>query len=182
MFPVFAKAREKARQSSCLANLKQIALAELSYEQDYDEMTGAVATYPANMTTSWYTWITMLTPYVKNTQLFTCPSATNKFAIDGTRPLFWTGSYGTNRTICVDGNYLYAYRSTATFQYPAETIMAADITSGQYIRYSGTSVEAVADRHNGGANYAFFDGHAKWMSKQTVSAASTIPVMWQGGL
>jgi len=37
LFPVFAKAREKARQSSCLSNLKQLGLACLSYAQDYDE-------------------------------------------------------------------------------------------------------------------------------------------------
>ncbi|MFH1910322.1 MAG: prepilin-type N-terminal cleavage/methylation domain-containing protein, partial [bacterium] len=38
LFPVFAKAREKARQTSCLSNLKQIDLAVLQYAQDYDEM------------------------------------------------------------------------------------------------------------------------------------------------
>jgi prepilin-type processing-associated H-X9-DG protein len=63
MFPVFAKAREKARQSSCLSNIKQLALATLAYAQDWDEVLP-----PAE------NWAEAILPYTKNTQLLLCPT------------------------------------------------------------------------------------------------------------
>ena len=75
LFPVFAKAREKARQTTCLSNLKQIALGFLMYAQDYDErmMTSYKYCYPAGVQ-SLYWWGDMVQPYVKNYQLLECPS------------------------------------------------------------------------------------------------------------
>jgi len=73
LFPVFARAREKARQSSCLSNVKQIALGMLQYAQDYDERLVLAAMYYASP--NYYTWMYLLQPYVKNIQVFTCPSA-----------------------------------------------------------------------------------------------------------
>jgi prepilin-type N-terminal cleavage/methylation domain-containing protein/prepilin-type processing-associated H-X9-DG protein len=80
LFPVFAQAREKARQSSCLSNTKQMGLGIMMYTQDYDE------TYPQAY---WYTndvdgsagynqWSGMIQPYVKNVGIFVCPSDPNK--------------------------------------------------------------------------------------------------------
>src|SRR5262245_41008736 len=80
LFPVFAQAREKARQSACLSNLKQIGVALQLYTQDYDEMTPSARTYGA-----WWTkndpkaWPApyardQLMPYVKNEALWNCPS------------------------------------------------------------------------------------------------------------
>src|ERR1035437_10614589 len=77
LFPVFARAREKARQASCSSNEKQIGLAILMYVTDNDE------TYPfvdAGVGTS--TWRMSVLPYIRNRQLFQCPSyrpATNIF-------------------------------------------------------------------------------------------------------
>ncbi|MBM3473426.1 MAG: DUF1559 domain-containing protein [Armatimonadetes bacterium] len=74
LFPVFARAREKARQTSCLSNLKQVTLATLMYAQDYDELGPDYGWY--NITgVGWATWMEMTNPYVKNSQLFICPSA-----------------------------------------------------------------------------------------------------------
>jgi len=71
LFPVFAKAREKARSSSCLSNMKQIALATDMYCGDYDQ------TYPMSIylagTTVW-TFYDALAPYMKNDQILVCPS------------------------------------------------------------------------------------------------------------
>src|SRR5512142_213972 len=69
LFPVFAKAREKARQASCLSNMRQICTAFLSYVQDYDELS-PLCVY--NSSTSW--WPSSMVPYIKNLQVFTCPS------------------------------------------------------------------------------------------------------------
>jgi prepilin-type N-terminal cleavage/methylation domain-containing protein/prepilin-type processing-associated H-X9-DG protein len=73
LVPVLSSTREKARETSCSANLKQIVLAAKQYAQDYDEST------PDNW---WYysppnyaTWMEALNPYIKNTQVFICPSA-----------------------------------------------------------------------------------------------------------
>jgi len=87
LFPVFAQAREKARQTSCTSNMKQIALSLQMYAQDYDERFFASGQLPltkgepppagdgTNIVkmmgggTSYF-----VQPYIKNTQIFTCPS------------------------------------------------------------------------------------------------------------
>src|SRR5262249_11511404 len=75
LFPVFAKARENARRTSCTSNLKQMGLGILQYTQDYDE------TFPLSVTASTSTtsnppvgWADAIQPYVKNTQIYQCPS------------------------------------------------------------------------------------------------------------
>jgi prepilin-type N-terminal cleavage/methylation domain len=69
LFPVFAQAREKARQASCSSNLKQIGTAIAMYVQDYEE------TYPPGMDACWTrAWPSMVEPYVKNIEVFSCPS------------------------------------------------------------------------------------------------------------
>ena len=69
LFPVFASAREKARQTTCASNLKQSGIAVLQYVQDYDEMTPFVACEPSGP----YTWYAQIYPYVKTTQVYVCP-------------------------------------------------------------------------------------------------------------
>ena len=76
LFPVFARARENARRSSCTSNLKQIGLGVLQYTQDYDEKLPR-AWYgggPGDSNATDYKWMDAIRPYVKSTQLFTCPS------------------------------------------------------------------------------------------------------------
>lgn len=83
LFPVFAQAREKARQTSCLSNMKQIGLGIMMYAQDYDE------TYPLHFTNQSprpvnpvnasaaaprMMWNVAIYPYLKNWQIYTCPS------------------------------------------------------------------------------------------------------------
>jgi prepilin-type N-terminal cleavage/methylation domain-containing protein/prepilin-type processing-associated H-X9-DG protein len=74
LFPVFAQARAKARQTSCLSNMKQLGLAFLMYAQDYDEM--AIRTFygpsPSNTNCSWPVFTQ---PYIKNYGIFSCPDA-----------------------------------------------------------------------------------------------------------
>jgi prepilin-type N-terminal cleavage/methylation domain-containing protein/prepilin-type processing-associated H-X9-DG protein len=69
LFPVFAQAREKARQTSCLSNSKQICTSMLMYVQDYDETMPVCVTYP-----NWGAWPNLIQPYNKNWDIMFCPS------------------------------------------------------------------------------------------------------------
>lgn len=163
LFPVFAKAREKARQSSCLSNVKQLELAVQQYTSDYDMVhmyaglaTTAAATangpYTGNGTNRWWWFTNMLMPYVKNTQIIICPS-------DGAT----TSCCGfPNRSYQPNTNMAGAKESTVVA--PAETIdiieskanyQAVNTDPGSYINQK---------QHNGGWNVGFADGHAKWMA------------------
>jgi prepilin-type N-terminal cleavage/methylation domain-containing protein/prepilin-type processing-associated H-X9-DG protein len=78
LFPVFAKAREKARAISCLSNEKQIGLGLIQYSQDYDELLAKAWYGPngygdSNPAIGTYKWMDAVQPYVKSQQLFHCP-------------------------------------------------------------------------------------------------------------
>jgi prepilin-type N-terminal cleavage/methylation domain-containing protein len=81
LFPVFAQAREKARQTSCLSNVNQMGKATLMYCQDYDE-SYPMSLYSDPSTGVAYTAYDVLLPYCKNLQIFTCPSAPKAFPWD----------------------------------------------------------------------------------------------------
>jgi prepilin-type N-terminal cleavage/methylation domain-containing protein/prepilin-type processing-associated H-X9-DG protein len=143
LFPVVAQAREKARQSGCLSNLKQIGTGIMMYTQDYDEA------YPCNWFGSlWpstpdgraYKWMDAIYPYVKNEQVFTCPSdgGASKTYIHYSRlpkasEKNW-GSYLTNTAYWDNGpgqspSSDISSKQTVTIsmvQKPADTLWAAD--------------------------------------------------------
>jgi prepilin-type N-terminal cleavage/methylation domain-containing protein/prepilin-type processing-associated H-X9-DG protein len=102
LFPVFAQAREKARQTVCLSNTKQIGLGIQMYAQDYDETlpsswmnngnnAAEIAIVGASTAaTPAYTWQWMIRPYIKNDGVFLCPS--NRFSkAENWRPI-WNGT------------------------------------------------------------------------------------------
>lgn len=124
LFPVFAQAREKARATSCLSNLKQIGLAVTMYTQDwegYPMMSSPPETKPRTR------WPDYIQPYVKNEKLFLCPSASqevfrNPFAHN---PDSFYGGYGYNYQYL--GNSRFPWTATeAMITVPAETIVLAD--------------------------------------------------------
>jgi prepilin-type N-terminal cleavage/methylation domain-containing protein/prepilin-type processing-associated H-X9-DG protein len=83
LFPVFAQAREKARQSTCQSNLKQIGTAWRMYVDDYDGISLPSYVYPAG----WrrcphYIWADQVQPYVKNWGVFACPSGIQSVYMD----------------------------------------------------------------------------------------------------
>jgi prepilin-type N-terminal cleavage/methylation domain-containing protein/prepilin-type processing-associated H-X9-DG protein len=176
LFPVFARAREKARQTSCLSNLKQLALASVMYRTDYDgtmmpwmhyipgyDMFGVMQN-SGDMLSTYNYWPLWLMPYVKNNQIFFCPS--------GYRDT--SGSLSGNYTWNYDGTQ---GRDETFFDHPSETYVFLDgyspfvISSDdtlprlkRYLGYDRTDRRGV-DRHNGNFNAAFFDGHAKSLPK-----------------
>lgn len=158
LFPVFARAREKARQTSCLANIKQISLSMLMYVQDYDEMT-PIYRYNLGANPRLY-WNAVIEPYLKNAQILKCPSR-----MQNTEPCH----YGYNYDIDI--------WSIAMIDAPSETCWLNDSrnnlshhppmgdTTNMTQFLEGTNQSGVARApHNDGLNLAFVDGHAKWFS------------------
>jgi len=185
LFPVFAKAREKARQSSCQSNQKQIALGALQYAQDYDEVH-------IRGTAGSLGWGDVIQPYMKSEQLLNCPSTQYRVLINtaATPPRFWR-----RNDTGVPANRYYSYgingysiagppavnnpsgRAMATITRPAECIWFAD-GDGATPYSIGSGAMTVADvrgqtdwdRHNQGMNLAFVDGHVKWMTVEATVA------------
>lgn len=169
LFPVFARAREKARQSSCLSNLKQIGLAVHMYAQDYDERFPLSAFDPTGAGWWWNSpstrmWFMVIQPYIKNTQLLLCPSQTDNYQ-GGAWNDEWLCGYGLNCGFMSGA-------SLGQIPRPAERIYAGD-KWGRDPRLSPThpgggcannwvASYAWNGYHNDGANYVLCDGHAKW--------------------
>lgn len=182
LFPVFAQAREKARQITCVSNLKQIGLAIIQYTQDYDEMLPPRAnTYPGN-------WKNLVNAYAKATGVFACPSnqeaQETDFDASGIPPSY---SLNTDENCgdpidqpFLDPNPAPSHQtvSIASLAQPSSTIGVVEdtgptsdfrITSGsgywssppgEYNYFNGLLMFA---GHNDVANFAFMDGHVKGM-------------------
>ena len=191
LFPVFARAREKARQTACLNNVKQMALGFVMYAQDYDETCpGGLIYTPTSVprpyaggSGTYLFWMDMLYPYVKNKQVFVCPS----YSYTGG----YFGGYGWNAGLGYCLNHptrsgpSYDGLKLAEIKYPAETWCIADaaayqvqgdLTRAYHVNTPG-GYSPWAPRHNEGSNFAFCDGHAKWVK---YGRFSTIYHKWDG--
>lgn len=167
LFPVFARAREKARQSSCLSNLKQIGTAEMMYVQDYDEMMHSWSEATGTGELIYAAWL--LQPYVMNTQLFDCPSDNRTILPDLPAPA------DNSQRGRAEYGYIssqLAHQPIAKLERPAETVMWVDASAAYVFIPSSCAPEAGGQawrrneyqaRHNDGLNVVWCDGHAKWM-------------------
>ena len=188
LFPVFARARENARRTSCLSNLKQIGLGLLQYTQDYDEQNSRswFVNSGASSATGSYKWMDAIFPYVKNEQLFNCPSHTLPVTIapstsvfdsykfrDGTK---W-GSYAANVTYFGEGAINpFLARALSSWEVPSTTIYAVegvgryeiawengnppvDTQTPRHISVGG--FPTMTERHLGTGAVLYCDGHAK---------------------
>ena len=109
LFPVFAQAREKARGISCVSNVKQINLAWQMYLQDYDEQMAPMrvrnwAQPDAAKPDAYNWWPQLCNPYIKNWQIFRCPSSTDPTGVWGGGPNAWWGNQQRRATVGL--NYL----------------------------------------------------------------------------
>jgi prepilin-type N-terminal cleavage/methylation domain-containing protein/prepilin-type processing-associated H-X9-DG protein len=223
LFPVFAQAREKARQTSCLSNLKQIGTALTMYAQDYDDGFPAwdeslgMAFYNAEVPATGASfaisndpqgaWQTKVQSYIKsgaperfdNTGVWQCPSlgarreatvsSTGGVAYSyGMSGLFFRFNYG-GFSSATYGNAYYRYPFLTEMDSPANTVTVGESSSSGRLapphffqtwnnRNSNVATTwEIPDRHSGGSNYTFADGHAKWMNQK-----STYPDGPQGGV
>ena len=187
LFPVFAKAREKARQASCLSNVKQLTLGFMMYAQDYDEyIRTAYLPHPEYRYWGWYNG---LEPYVGNLNIYQCPS--ESWDMGG----YWVNSPTETLMLSYGMNYEYlgyaaAMYTLAQVKRPAECILIGDSgphlntartgalnSHTQYITNAApeapsefpnspfTEPHAVYLRHNDTANMGFVDGHAKAVNR-----------------
>lgn len=205
LFPVFAKAREKARQASCQSNLKQLSLAVQQYVSDYDETLPATPDW--NMSGSLHNWWDKVTPYTKNAGIFKCPSRPNNervpYAAVPPGGLTWWSTSTQPLTIGYLINFrVLRYNGIGDWRHPmalaeirrsAEVFLLADGSgldgcwNPYKIAYAnrcgwevpGCNNAAVAGpdnaRHNGGSNIAYIDGHVKWMAAQNILAEASKP-------
>jgi len=130
------EARERAQQSACLSNLKQLALATLMYAQDYDEVFP-----PADK------WCDGVMPYLRNEELFKCPSDPQH-----------DYSYAFNRNL--------GGKRLGQIPRPAETVLIFDSTAGKKNAADAGESWPEEGRHNGGNNCAWADGHARWTQEK----------------
>lgn len=190
LFPVFAQAREKARATACLSNLKQGGLAYAMYTQDYDETTPlqnspAVKDASGNYISGGY-WFQLIQPYIKNWQMMQCPDRTfnvsAKTASDkakypvalGTRLQGYGYNDGFLSDSCLgltcqlaDGSR--PGRIIAQINAPANCVAFGDTYDNPGYSIAMDNIFAYTDkpkttsdiRHAANLNFAFVDGHAK---------------------
>jgi len=224
LFPVFAAAREKARQTTCASNEKQLGLAFLQYSQDFDETMPAISSDGTG-------WAGAIYPYVKSVNAFVCPDDPTSAgaccydtAPQNMTSYAYNGNIGANSAYSIDG-------ATAKMSEPVKTVLLAEIgvlrgggnqtggiggicdltsseSSNTYRSMAGNG-ETLTDhnrvpglaaydtgymgelngvtntgvniftgatgRHVSGANYAFCDGHVKFLNGNLVSSGYVCP-------
>ncbi|HEY3413947.1 MAG TPA: prepilin-type N-terminal cleavage/methylation domain-containing protein [Armatimonadota bacterium] len=127
LFPVFAKARERAKQTSCLSNMKQIGIALVSYASDNDEV------YPAERFADGRIWKDAIQSGIKSTDVWACPSNQHiwdygtDFPKKGDESGRFPRSYAYNGTIFFSGGTAVTSGiSTGKFKSPAGTILIVE--------------------------------------------------------
>jgi prepilin-type N-terminal cleavage/methylation domain-containing protein/prepilin-type processing-associated H-X9-DG protein len=187
LFPVFAQAREQARKTVCLSNLKQLAIGTVMYVQDYDE------TFPFRNSSlgADYTWAALIQPYVKNKNIAACPNTPDDVTRMYNTPL-WLG-YGMNGALWVD--YPNNMATLAGIPSPALTAMQADSTFDSFtaratrrtrIAFANTLANGspyalpcknIYTRHGsgtganltgGGSAVSYADGHVKYLTASQI--------------
>lgn len=187
LFPVFAQARESARKTQCMSNIRQIGVGAQIYSQDYDEMIMPIATVSGMTVYYWwaaYDGITgvreeslgLIQPYMKNHEIDICPTFKNE-----TRPTVGHTGYAYNyQYLCPyiqTGPYTFDLRpvALAAIGSPAGTVFLVDSARLNY-RFSPPRLESQTfldppssaspgfhGRHLDTGSIAWVDGHAKAM-------------------
>ena len=181
LFPVFAKARAKARQTACMSNLKQLGLGFEMYAQDFDEFlpiwgygdTSEPENGPAQ---GFFSWDTVIQPYLKNQAILLCPDNPYERNARGYAMARYTGdAYGVDMPLHKDRPPL-----------PSETVLLGekghlppgingDSAMEHFMQSNGAAISGQDWRteedewgrmfHDGGKNFLFLDGHVKWHSR-----------------
>lgn len=184
LFPVFGRARENARRSSCQSNMKQIGLGLFQYAQDYDEMVPPWKIYDYNGTApgTGHLYVELIQPYVKSTQLLMCPSSTTKTlsSVNGYKTSYAPNASGGNPygvgpskgyfALSTNGSPATTFSTgtaLASVTVPAETIAVMEYDDQDaYDPYASWACSSISSErlfvgHLTTSNYLFADGHVK---------------------
>ena len=193
LFPVFASAREKARQTTCLSNEKQIGLAFIQYVDDNDEHFPYRDSNSGDMTL----WPVSLYDYTKNFAIFSCPDDPTA-ATAGTYPL----SFAANQNVLTGANTLSQFAASSSTVIICEQQGNTFQNNSAYQEWDGSSMtygcnnwgiggsyssgtgqlstgpmgstgnsgwKAQMARHTGGSDFLMADGHVKWLIGTKIS-------------
>lgn len=183
LFPVFARARESARQTQCISNVRQLGMAVMQYVQDHDEQfpprfpnPPAGPAYPCKPCRT-IDWRDYARPYIRSEQLFRCPSDVGIPPVIAADPTLggpvWReparGGYGSSYCLNV---VMTRVRSIAAIPAPAETYLGAEI----FPWHSPDAVAYLQGRTGNPSRITYFaDGHAKIVSEEGI-ARQCVPV------
>jgi prepilin-type N-terminal cleavage/methylation domain-containing protein/prepilin-type processing-associated H-X9-DG protein len=199
LFPVFAQARESARRTQCLSNVRQIGTAMYMYIQDYDETTPAVVHMSGGKDNDFWD---IVQPYVKNIQMFYCPDRTEwtmptgddcsgQMANPQQRCIGYGYDWGiisgvttalVGARIGFSGGYIEPGIPLASIVAPADMMAYGDtgdnprytICSNYIFQYYTNVTRNGQLRHGGKLNISFMDGHAKAMQWKAGTAGGNI--------
>lgn len=203
LFPVFARARENARKTSCLSNLKQLGLGFMQYTQDYDEAF-PLSSYPSDSVS----WTTSTVPYIKSTQVFRCSSDTaTRWANPVAPPTsnYYTTSYIMNAyfagsqtyaklsaipatskvIILVDANTDVAQRDhfhpfNWIVETPANPLYSSYMHGVTFDDAANATKEIALTRHLDSFNALYADGHVKNRRWSQSWYQDTVNGVWDG--
>jgi prepilin-type N-terminal cleavage/methylation domain-containing protein/prepilin-type processing-associated H-X9-DG protein len=180
LFPVFARAQAKAQATQCLSNIRQLGQANLMYSSDND---GFLAPYGCNPCT-WdggstaLDWAMVLEySYVKSKQVFLCPADPLNSGGNHHGSCDYNGLYNSYGENSLGRPTLFIGSCTcwnlSWFTAPAARMMLTDCNGTTSTGTAGNVSKDISDYdipawHNGGANMAFTDGHAKWLAQAAV--------------
>ena len=194
LFPVFARAREQARKSTCMSNLKQLATGVTMYVQDYDEkfplnspgtFPARNASFPANANF----WASEIQPYIKNWKVFNCPSSPVQSDYSAASTQGQDG-YAFHQKLLGSVSMYGRSMSLAELRYPADLYMIADCKhwlfdssfQAHLIAYANLcsayctpTAQTESNTRHGGACMAFADGHVKFQKTMEVIANGNDP-------
>jgi len=123
LFPVFAKVREKARQTSCLSNEKQLGLAFAQYEEDFDETT------PPDSWNNPNGWAGAINSYVKSTGVYKCPDdSTSPVTVGGVTavPVSYAMNINLNGNVNGQNGGFWAGDTLSMLNAPASTVLLSE--------------------------------------------------------
>jgi prepilin-type processing-associated H-X9-DG protein/prepilin-type N-terminal cleavage/methylation domain-containing protein len=167
LLPALSKAREKARQTSCVGNMKQIGLADIMYRQDSDGRHAYCG--DAVLTTASNSYCQRFDSYLKSDPIWKCPSAKPR----DTGPLLCTylGNGVLYRIAMSEGRVKQA----------SEVVMFWELTDTRLNCYArpnhngnttsgwGAAFGGDRDPHNGGSNMVYADGHVGWRREVAIT-------------